>query len=145
MLRITCNVLSAIVCVAGLTSAAYAACCQYNLSWTNNGQSSPPCTGPKVTVCESSSVDCTPPATGQSNACRIKAGVRKAECTEIEFLTGGEWALVGCSTMMPSPWVFIGRNPDGSCCWVKDASFKTLKLLYTVDNCTTPCSSQGEP
>lgn len=105
------------VSVVGFAVTAYATCCRYTVSWPN----STPCEGETATVCEESSVSCTS-ASGLDWSCLKNIGIKEAVCTTYTLGDDGAWGHFACDSTPPDGRTFVAKPPDGSCCWIKNAS-----------------------
>jgi len=131
-----CVLLFGSICLA---AGAYASCCSHKSDWTAGSQV---CGGTSpTTVCEVSSIGCN---TGLDLACRHnQQNLRERLCRTITPSSGSSWALLPCDMNPGSGWIWIAKNPDGSCCWYygNPADISTVPVEDEfVANCHDYCA-----
>jgi hypothetical protein len=115
-----------------LGTAAYA-CCYYHLTWGENA----PCDGEITEVCEWSSPGC---ASATDLSCMRTIGSRHGKCYKYILTTGDAWGRFACDAHPGPGWKLVGRNPDGSCCWIKGYPIKSeTELPFYLNICDTQC------
>lgn len=142
----TWNAVAACVGVMGIAAATYAGCCFYTGNWQSPETE---CFGTGTTwFCEYSSPSCGDGPSSNYSCMKNWNGIRKAQCTTIQPAVPSqlEWARIDCTQGSPGQgWVFIARNPDGSCCWVKNAivTNSDANPVSYVSICTKACTGGG--
>lgn len=140
------NTCAAWMAVIGSAAAAYAGCCYYTGNWQSAETT---CDGSGSTwFCEYSSPSCGEGPSSDYSCMKNGNNIRKAQCTTIQPSPPAqlEWARIDCTQGSPGQgWEFIARNPDGSCCCVKNAYVQKVDAnpVSYVSICSKACTGGG--
>lgn len=137
--------LSAFVSAAAAQVTPVIMCCVYNFTFIPLPLDPTPCgMGSQRTLsCETSTT-----TTSNPNDMKIFAGTRNARCKLFDIGANGYWVNIICGTTPPPGAAFVGRLPDGSCCYAVNplshpvVADEPVEDVH-VNNCGGVCDGGG--